>query len=54
MTAAETIRFNKEVETEYVKILVEEVYSGEMYTDLCVSEIRAFTEKKEEAKEDSQ
>lgn len=50
----QTIRFNKEVETEYVKILVEEVYSGEMYTDLCVSEIRAFTEKKEEAKEDSQ
>ena len=39
----QTIWLNKPVETSFVTIEVVDVYSGEEYTDLCISEIHAYS-----------
>ena len=39
----QTIWLNKPVETDYITVEVVEVYAGEEYTDLCVSEIHAYS-----------
>ena len=38
----QTIWLNKPVETDYITVEVVEVYSGEEYNDLCVSEIHVY------------
>ena len=38
----QTIWLNKPVETDYITVEILEVYAGEEYTDLCISEIHAY------------